>query len=577
MSLLATCGCGKQYRLRNEYAGRKAKCAECGGTFVVPQPPPHSGSAALDFLSVAPQAGVAHSAHAPAEGHAPAAMHGSVRTHPSIRLHAPAAHEPVHLSPPPPIDEQAWHASGHSVAEIPSVSGAAIAAPRSRTMLWSIGGLVALLVLGGGYFGYKQGWFGGGGGGGPTGPTTPGGVILARLGPSDATAKPLANTGKVTLRPKFTPGSYDLVERMATRMNMSINAGQMRMSSTNDMTVGGAVDIAAPDPSGEQHVRFTCNRVKMDTLSEGGPAGRREHMAFDSAGPPDQQHGMLAQMMRPMVGWRGDMWARDGKFTRAEGITSLMERILMAAPPEVGPMMQQLEQQMSGFLEEMLTQHWGELLPKDAVGPGEQWKTQINVKTVPMLGPMKVDAECMLHHIEQGRGGPKAVIGFNLTADVRDRDIETPGGKARVQSLAIQQSGICYFDTAVGLSTRVVVEGNVRGNLRAEGPRGEQADLTMDVEIKADNALVPASERSFRTPEPLVASAAAFPVMAAPTPTPRYGEKVMVAPTDTYVEESAASAPQKSPAIRMEPKAATVGQAEAPAVVEPEARERERP
>jgi RsiW-degrading membrane proteinase PrsW (M82 family) len=40
MAIEFSCACGKQYKLRDELAGKKAKCARCGNVLVIPNPPP---------------------------------------------------------------------------------------------------------------------------------------------------------------------------------------------------------------------------------------------------------------------------------------------------------------------------------------------------------------------------------------------------------------------------------------------------------------------------------------------------------------------------------------------------------
>lgn len=66
MSIAATCGCGKQYSLADQFAGKKVKCKACGQAFVVP--------AATAVVAAPPkpaQAKAAPAAIAPAKAPAP--------------------------------------------------------------------------------------------------------------------------------------------------------------------------------------------------------------------------------------------------------------------------------------------------------------------------------------------------------------------------------------------------------------------------------------------------------------------------------------------------------------------------
>lgn len=51
MAILATCACGKQYTLKDELAGKRAKCKACGQTFTIPAP----GAEEIVDLAPAPE------------------------------------------------------------------------------------------------------------------------------------------------------------------------------------------------------------------------------------------------------------------------------------------------------------------------------------------------------------------------------------------------------------------------------------------------------------------------------------------------------------------------------------------
>ena len=335
---------------------------------------------------------------------------------------------------------------------------------------------------------------------GAGGPITPGSLVLANLSSPDPSAKPIEKPDPVRLQIRFTPGFYDLTESMGMRMNVLISGGSMRLGMSNDTTIGGDVQIDPPDAAGETRLTFACRsvRAKMDVDAPQLPQGK--HMSYDSALTPDYQDPSLAAMLRPMVGWEGHMWARGGKFTRVDGVTELMQNIRWNAPPEAQQMMAGFEKQMGDFMKEMLTQHWGELIPDKPIAPGDRWKGQLRVTSVPMIGEMTIDCECMLHRIEQGAKGKLAVIGFTATSTLRDRTVDlssmAPGaGAARIETLTLSESGAFYFDTALGLSTRVGMEGRASGTMTVEAA-GQQARVNLNVEMKAKNVLDPIAPAS---------------------------------------------------------------------------------
>jgi hypothetical protein len=72
MAIIATCTCGKQYSLKDELAGRRAKCKACGETFVIA---PTGGEEIVD-LAPAPQEAASSATVSPAPGNG--AMGGEI-------------------------------------------------------------------------------------------------------------------------------------------------------------------------------------------------------------------------------------------------------------------------------------------------------------------------------------------------------------------------------------------------------------------------------------------------------------------------------------------------------------------
>jgi hypothetical protein len=452
MSLIATCQCGRQYHVKDSHAGRTAKCPACGAAMAVPR----AAAAPVDEVW-------------------------------------PPMPEPTSRATPAP---QAMHPPEMMAA--PEMTATAVSGG-GRGKLWAI--LIVVVLLGGGAFGaWQAGWLGQARGtaatpAGPPAPTTPGGALITRISSPDPTAVAVEHPQPIELKTKFVPGLYDLSESSGTRLTVQITAEgkTINVGSKDKTTIGGDVQISAPDATGEQLVRFTCRSIRMTTESE-APGKPPETMSYDSEGPPEAQRGMLADIMAPMIGWEGSLWCRDGKYTRTDGVEQLMQRIRMSASPQASQMMGKLEKMMGEFLKEMLTQHYGEVLPRTPVAPGARWKAQIKLKAVPMLGPMDVDCECMLHRIERGQNGADvAVIGFSCVTRISDRDMKLsemmPGAPpAHISYMNITHHGVFYFDTGIGLSTRVGVEANISGAITMR-QRGEEATMNLSGDIEANNVL----------------------------------------------------------------------------------------
>jgi hypothetical protein len=467
MSIVATCQCGREFHVKSAYAGKSGKCPSCGTLVTFP------AAAAAMPASVPPEEvwpPMPEPRRAATPQHAP-------RPAPQQRM----------MMPPPEF-------AAPEMMPAPPLAG-------GRGKVWAVL-IAAVVVLGGGAFGaYQLGWFGKSSATaanppGPPAPTTPGGALILRISSPDPTAVKIDHPQTIELKTKFVPGLYDLTESMGTRMNMTVAAqGQtMSIGSSSKMTLGGDVSIGGPDTNREQLVKFTCRSVKMtsDTEMPGKPNQTESFDSDSTSNPPS----MLADMLSPMIGWEGRSWTRDGKFTRADGLLSLMDRMRAAAPPEAHQMLGNMEKQLSEFLKEMLTQHWGEVLPQNPVAPGAKWKTKMKIKSVPMLGAMDVDCECMLHRIERGSNGAKvAVVGFTASSQITNRDLNLsemmPGAPpAHVSSLTITEYGLFYFDTEIGLSTRVAMEGSVIGSMTMTDPgSGEKAQMSMNVNLDVNDSL----------------------------------------------------------------------------------------
>lgn len=463
MSIVASCQCGREFRVSSAHAGKQGKCPSCGVVVTIPH-------AAEPPMMAAPEI---QAQPDPAEVWPPMPV-ATVR-----KMPAPPAFdipEPVMIAPPR-------------------------ARSAGRGKIWAAVAVGVLLLGGGAFAGFQMGWFGKADASankpaGPAAPNTPGSALLLTIASPDPSAVPVQTTNAIELKTKFVPGLYDLTESTTSRSSVQMSAQGQSMSIGNKdkTTIGGDVRVGAPDSAGEQQVTFTCRSIKMTTDSE-SPGRKNESMSYDSEAS-GAQSGMLAEIMSGMIGWQGIVWCRDGKYVRADGVVQLMQRIRNSAPPGADPFLRKFEPMMADFLKEMLTQHYGEALPKTPVKPGDRWTAQIKVKAVPMLGPMEVNCECMLHRIERGKNGADvAVVGFSCNTRISNRDMNLsemlPGAPpAHIEYMNITQAGVFYFDTGIGLSTRVGMSSNVTGSMTMSGgPGGEKLQMSLNAEQEANNFL----------------------------------------------------------------------------------------
>ncbi len=293
---------------------------------------------------------------------------------------------------------------------------------------------------------------------------------------------------KLRLEVKFTPGSYVLTEVLNSATEITAEGQRQKMGDA--MTVGGGVIISAPAASGEQTVRFVCRQIKSETSLPGMT------MRFDSQGPEEEQHQLLASVLRPLLGWEGVLTVRDGKFVKVDGVEHLISKMQASLPPEAAPLADKLKTQMQEFLKEMLTRHWAQILPHGPVGPGDAWQAKLQVRSIPVLGEMTFDCDCLLDGVEEAAGGKVAVWSFKCKSAVEDRPMDLgglvpPGVQAKIQRMTVNQTGRARFDTRIGLSVQATLDSQIDGELSVRAPDGQSGIVKLQVTAKYQNTLTP--------------------------------------------------------------------------------------
>jgi hypothetical protein len=299
---------------------------------------------------------------------------------------------------------------------------------------------------------------------------------------------------KIELKILFKPGRYVVTETQEGRGTQTVRAGDERqeMKSESSVTVDGEIEIKPPEPgTGERHVVYTCNKVKMTAIQ--GP----QRMSFDSENPQSgsgsAENQMLARMLRPLIGWKGtQVYSADGKFLRLEGLEDLLSEVGAAAggPQAVAMMKQMLEP----LLREILTRHWGKLLPVGAVGPGDSWQRRIDLENFPMFGKVDFDFTCWLTDVEEPPTGKVAVMVCDGNAKVTNRPLDMSSlglqgaPKTTVDDLTMHMRFTVKFPLDVGLATELNGDAVVEGAMTIQA-MGQTAKSTMKQSIKQGYSL----------------------------------------------------------------------------------------
>ena len=294
---------------------------------------------------------------------------------------------------------------------------------------------------------------------------------------------------KVRLDVQFTPGSYTLTDTVETKQQI-VSRDEER-STEERVTLAGDVEISRPDRSRGQTVRYTCRRVQQTSSARGGT------QSYDSAGPADKQPKDLAAILAPLVGWQATVRVRDGKYTKVEGLDSLVAKLSESLPPGTAKqVVPKLQNKMQTFLKHLLVKHWGKLMPAQAVGPGDTWDVQISVPAVPFLGDTTFDCTCLLQDIEEVKGSKVAILAFASTAVVKAQtvDLSMLGPmplQGEISKMEFITTGTAHFDLGVGLCTKTAVEMKGQGRMLVRGPKNESAKWAFSIQAKAENTLTP--------------------------------------------------------------------------------------
>lgn len=300
---------------------------------------------------------------------------------------------------------------------------------------------------------------------------------------------------KVTLAIRFAPGSYVQTEEMDMEMKLWDDEREHEVMMSQEVLTSGDVVIDERDDSGEQTVAYTLRRVRMDISVPG------REISADSDARWQGGRDELRETLSALVGWRAELRGRDGKLKadpRAmEDLNERMSRSFMMR----GGQAQALGKMMGPLLDELLTRHWGALLPGKPVGPGDTWQKQMTLKTVPMLGEMTLDCDCRLVDVEESDGKKIAVLRFTVRTSVGSRaiDVSAMGGpgasKAQLEELQLDLDGIARFDVALGLSTSMRLWERISGVMSATSPSGKIERVNLALSLTGRTRFEAASAR----------------------------------------------------------------------------------
>ncbi len=227
-------------------------------------------------------------------------------------------------------------------------------------------------------------------------------ILLAASGRAFAADAPAPAAGeKIDLRLRYVAGSYELTHEMTMAQTIAM-AGQQQVQNIESI-VAMAMDVGKPDAKGQRKIQIQFKRIKQHMRM--GPM----QMAFDSAGPAEENPEFLAKAFQPLLGAKvtAILDAND-QVIEVKGLDEIWQKTA-AASPAMAALVNMMKGQMGDqFVKQMLT-FSAKQFPGRPVGIGDTWKVEDSL-LLPVLGKAKVQQDCTLTAIEQTPAGAVAIV-----------------------------------------------------------------------------------------------------------------------------------------------------------------------
>jgi len=303
-------------------------------------------------------------------------------------------------------------------------------------------------------------------------------------GGESATTAPAEVKPKVQLKIAFPLGTYRLAEESQADQKITVMGQTHRMIES--MVISGRADVADTGIEGDRRVVFRCEGIKQSVTVD------TRTLRFDSAST-DEQDPKLSQLLRPLVGWAGAVTIDStGGVKMLEGIDLLKARLEQRSiPPQTR---RKLRTVMEAFLRRLLTRHWAELIPKTPVGAGDTWACEMPFESIPLLGKLKLAAECSLQEVKDTPTGRVAVLSFVAQTQLNGRKTDLRALTATpvtvtFKTLAVQVKGTADFDMSLGVSTHVKTVLDCRGEMVLSDSAGQEMTAVVELVVKHNKSL----------------------------------------------------------------------------------------
>ena len=335
-------------------------------------------------------------------------------------------------------------------------------------------------------------------------------LALAALVFAAAVADAATYTGpKVVLKQRFLPGTYVMTAMMESSQEGTAN-GQPQPQQQMSQTMVMRMDVSQPDAQGVRTMEVSYQRV-----SQQAAAGQMK-MAFDSAGPPEQQDPNFSMFLRPLAGAKiVAKIAADDQVQSVTGLNQLWDAEAQKNPQQA-LMFNQMKTVMGDEAIKGVIAGGAKMLPAQPVGPGDTWQPAVSATGLPP--GVQTTQTCKLVDIETTPAGRVAVIQTDATTQsTKETPTNMGGANATIHSLSSRQSGAIRLNIDTGLVESQNMNQDATTDVTLTGPGGQTMRMTTKQQVKINmNARKEGAPGAAPAPMPAPAPAAAPPAGAPP-------------------------------------------------------------
>jgi hypothetical protein len=296
-------------------------------------------------------------------------------------------------------------------------------------------------------------------------------MVLAGLVFAAAAADAATYAGpKVLLKQRYTPGTYVMSATMESSQEGTAN-GQPQPQQQMSQTMVMKMDVSQPDAQGVRTMQITFQRVAQQAT-----AGQMK-MAFDSAGPADQQDPNLGAFLRPLLG--AQIVVKLGADDQIQSVSGLNQLWDAAAQQnaQLAPMFNQMKSVMGDETIKGMIASASQMFPPQPVGPGDTWQPGQPPSALP--AGVETKQTCKLMDIETGPAGRVAVIQADATTQSSKETATNMGGmNATIHGINSRQSGVMRFSIDTGLVESQTMNQDGTTDVSVNAPNGQTMRMT---------------------------------------------------------------------------------------------------